>query len=275
MLWAWRVIAAIAVAAANGVAALARESEDGRAQEAYAAVSTGSAARGPEWFWSFQPLDVTQARRAAKRTVAFAGTDIWRQGTFLYGGSLWVPKGLDQDGFVLKLIATRGYYRYRSGTLGDATVTGMMYAASVMPGLRFTRGGVTVNVHAGLDYQVHALFPDDPGSRTRGWHRGVRTAFDLWYQPTPTTMVTAAATLTTVVSGYAARAAFGWRLLERFYVGPEAMIYGDSNYRQLRVGAHLTGLDLLWFEWQAGVGYAADDDGHRGLYVRLAISDKW
>jgi len=207
--------------------------------------------------------------------VAFSGTDLWRQGAFLYGGSLWAPAGLDHDGVVVKLFATRGYYRYRSGTLGDATVTGAMYAASIMPGLRFSRGGVTVNMHAGLDYQVHVLAPDDPGSGTRGRHVGLRTAVDLWHQPTASTMVTAAATLTTIASAYAVRGAFGWRLLERFYLGPEAIVYGAANYRQLRIGVHVTGLNLLRLEWQAGVGYALDDDGHRGVYLRLSVSDKW
>jgi len=31
--------------------------------------------------------------------LLFAGSDIWRDGAFLYGGSLWSPAGLDADGF--------------------------------------------------------------------------------------------------------------------------------------------------------------------------------
>jgi hypothetical protein len=37
---------------------------------------------------------------ADDRTVLlFAGTDIWRDGAFLYGGELWSPAGLDHEGF--------------------------------------------------------------------------------------------------------------------------------------------------------------------------------
>jgi hypothetical protein len=29
----------------------------------------------------------------------FGGTDLWRYGQFLYGGTLWSPGGLESDGF--------------------------------------------------------------------------------------------------------------------------------------------------------------------------------
>jgi hypothetical protein len=32
--------------------------------------------------------------------LLFSGTDLWRYGAFLYGGVLWAPGGLDNNGFV-------------------------------------------------------------------------------------------------------------------------------------------------------------------------------
>jgi hypothetical protein len=232
----------------------------------------GTKRRGPNWFWSFTR---EKPKPEPERVISFSGADLWRQGAFLYGGGLWAPAGLDRDGLVIKLIETNGIYRYRSGLLGDASVTGLMFAASVMPGLHFTRGGVSVTVYAGLDYQIHWLIPDDAGNSARGVHKGVRGAVDLWYQPTEQTMIAASATLTTIANAHALRLAGGFRLLDNFYVGPEAMLYGADNYRQLRFGAHVTGLKLLWVEWQAGVGYALDDDGNAGLYARLGVSERW
>ena len=245
-------------------------------------------ARVQAWFWSFpqgRPERQTRDRkrsdrkkkkkRVSKRFLLFSGSDLWREGNFLYGGMLWAPSGLDRDSLVVKLITTRGYYRYRSGTLGNASVVGALYATSVMPGVRFTRGGVTAFVFAGLDYQVHVLSRDDPGNDIRGRHSGVRIAADLWYQPTPVTMLAVSATLTSIDQAYAMRTAYGWRVLDRFWLGPEAVVYGASNYQQLRIGAHFTGLDFLWLQWQAAVGYAVDDDGNRGVYVRLGTSDRW
>lgn len=232
-------------------------------------------ARGPEWFWSFKPYDARKKRRAGRHFLAFTGTDLWRQGAFLYGGGLWTPAGPDHDGFVLKMIGTSGYYRYRSGTLGDATVTGAMYAASIMPGLHFTRGGVSVTVYAGPERQLHILLPDDPGNAMRGLHSGVRTAIDLWYQPSGLTMVAFSSTLSTIGSAYATRGAFGWRVFDSFYVGPEALVYGANNYTEFRVGAHITGLDFIWREWQAAVGYARNNSGNSGAYLRIGVSEQW
>jgi hypothetical protein len=31
--------------------------------------------------------------------LLFGGTDLWRYGQFLYGGTLWSPGGLNSDGF--------------------------------------------------------------------------------------------------------------------------------------------------------------------------------
>jgi len=32
-------------------------------------------------------------------SLLFAGTDLWRDGAFLYGGALWSPAGFDAEGF--------------------------------------------------------------------------------------------------------------------------------------------------------------------------------
>lgn len=231
--------------------------------------------RGPEWFWSFRATDLAEARRAAARTLIFSGNDLWRQGAFLYGGMLWAPQGFDNDGFVVKAITTRGNYRYRSSTLGNITVTGAMFATSVMPGARFTRGGVTMTIFAGFDYQMHALSPDDPGAALRGRHTGLRVAGDLWYQPTPATILTAAGTLSTIGNTYAVGSTFGWRVFDQFYLGPEVSAYGAGDYWQARAGVHVTGLEFIRLDWQGAIGYALDDGGESGVYMRLGVLDRW
>src|SRR5688572_14943138 len=85
-----------------------------------------------------------QAGRDAARFLLFSGTDLWRQGGFAHGGVLWSPGGLDREGFVLKVTAGGGAYRYISGALGNAEVTGRQFSGSVLPGWRFTRDQLTV-----------------------------------------------------------------------------------------------------------------------------------
>jgi hypothetical protein len=273
--------AVLAIAAALGGSAGARDAEDARAQEwfwsdpAPPASATDGGERAPKWFWSLGRGKARAKERERVRLLLFTGVDLWRHAAFAHDGLQWMPAGADSDGFILKAIVSTGYYRYRAGALNDAEVTGWMNGAAVMPGLRFTRHGVIVTVMAGLDLQSHSLSPADPGASLHGRYAGARLAVDLWSEPTAQTMVVASATLSTIGGAYAARLAAGWRLADRVYLGPEAMAFGGPEYRQLRVGMHVTGLQTRlfdWrFEWQGGAGFAFDDDDRGGAYARLGL----
>lgn len=202
----------------------------------------------------------------------FSGGDLWRQGAFLYGGAMWMPDGLAADGFVLKLLAAHGFYRYRSGALGGVQVKGFLTGASVMPGYRFTRSGLTVTAFAGPDWQNHFLVPDDPDNPARGRHIGLRGAIDVWAEPTTTSMVSANATFSTIASSYAARLATGWRVFDWFYLGPEGRIYGAGSYRQMRLGVQVTAVKFGSWEWEGSIGYAFDSDDQRGAYAQIGLN---
>ena len=206
------------------------------------------------------------------RFLLFSTSDLWGHGGFSHAGVLWSPSGLDREGAVLKLMFGGGVYHYLSGALGNADVRGVQLAGAVLPGWRFMRNGFIVTVFAGLDFQNHRLSPDDPSAGLRGSYAGLRTGFELWYEPTPTTMFAADASISTVGPSYAARVATGWRLLDRFYLGPElAAFAADDNYRQVRAGVHITGLRLGWFEWSAGLGWAGDSDRRSSVYGKLGL----
>ena len=38
------------------------------------------------------------------RTMLFSGRDLWRNGAFAYGGFVFAPGGLEQDGLLLKVL---------------------------------------------------------------------------------------------------------------------------------------------------------------------------
>jgi hypothetical protein len=220
------------------------------------------------------PADTAEDGESEKRVLLFSGNDVWRQGSFLYGGVVVAPFGLDSDGAVIKLLTANGFYRYRSGAFDNATVIGAMGAIAVMPGVHFSRGGITMTVYAGFDYQNHRLSLEDFGNPARGRHTGARIAAELWAEPTPQTMVAGSAMLSTIGSSYAVRLAAGWRLFDLAYLGPEALVYGARNYRQWRVGAHVTGLKVKKMEFQAAVGYAQAHDHTNGVYVRINVIRK-
>ena len=206
------------------------------------------------------------------RFLLFATTDIWRQGGFAHSGLVWAPSGLDRDGPVLKLMFGGGIYHYLSGALGNIDVRGQLLAATVLPGWRFVRDGFTVTVFLGYDFQQHRLTPDDPSAGLRGSYSGARAGFELWYQPTTTTMVAADAALSTIGPSYNVRLAAGVRALNAFYVGPEVQAFGaGDNYNQFRAGLHVTGLRTGELEWSAGAGWAIDTDDQSSAYGKLSV----
>ena len=185
---------------------------------------------------------------------------------------MWSANGLDRDGFVFKLFAGGGTYRFHSGALGNAEVTGDYVAGFALPGWRFKHDRLIVTVFAGVDAQNHRLRPDDPTSKLRGTLIGGRGAIEVWYEPNSSTMLEAHASLSSVGPSYSARAAYGWRFFEKFYAGPEVQGFAfDDNYRQFRAGLHLTALKTENFEYSGALGWARDSDDRNGFYVRLGM----
>lgn len=202
----------------------------------------------------------------------FSGIDLWRHGGFSYGGILWSPGGLDRGGLTFKALIGAGSYQYRSGALNDAQVTGRQVTGFLLPGWRFVNGKTFLTVFAGLDMQHHTTAPFDPGSDLNGDHAGIRGAIEFWHEPDAATMFAADATVSSIGPSYAARVAYGWRVADAFYVGPEVAGFasGDS-YHQFRAGLHLTGFRFAWVEWSAGLGWSIDSDDRDGFYGRLGL----
>jgi len=199
-----------------------------------------------------------------------SGGDWWRNGAFFHAGVLWSPQGIYHDGFTFKLLTGTGTYRYHSGAVA-AEVTGTVVLGALMPGWRFKLDQLEITVVAGLDLQNHRLLPDDPDSRTRGFHAGARAGADLWYEPLPQLMLAANVSVSTIGPGFWTRAAAGWRVFDKFWLGPEVLALGDPTYRQLRVGIHGTSLKTGSFEWSAGAGFVEDSDRRGGYYIRLGV----
>jgi hypothetical protein len=205
-----------------------------------------------------------------------AGFDIWRHGVFTHVGTVWSPQGVDREGFALKMLFGGGYYGYRSGALNNRSVLGRQLGFAVMPGWRFVRNGWIVSVFAGLDLQAYRVTPDDPGAGLKGGYTGIRTAAELWFNPTPNTMISADGAYSSIGPNYNARVAFGLDFLRLFYIGPEVqgfMTAGD--YRQVRAGLHVTSFKTrMSKEWSLGVGTSRDSDARSGMYVRFGYAFK-
>jgi Cellulose biosynthesis protein BcsS len=134
------------------------------------------------------------------------------------------------------------------------------------------RDGLQVKVCAGVDVKYDLTFPYDPSNRLYGLHLGARTAINVWFEPSPQTMLAADASLSSIIASYSARLALGWRPNERwFYIGPEAASFACIGFTQARAGVHATALRTGEYEWSAAAGWAEDSERRSGLYVRLGL----
>jgi hypothetical protein len=127
----------------------------------------------------------------------------------------------------------------------------------------------------GPEIQKHRLWPDDPANRLRGNSFGLRATAEMWYEPTPSTMIAIDVSLSSIATSNSAHGAYGWRVLEDMlggiYVGPEVQYFGSEGYRHVRVGAHITSMKTDDIEWSAAGGWAGDSARRAGPYVRLNL----
>jgi Cellulose biosynthesis protein BcsS len=205
------------------------------------------------------------------RWLFFSGGDFWANGQFAHGGLLWSPAGFDSAGLVLKAMASAGFYRYRSGALADALVRGIDASAQLLPGWRFKYERLQITLYAGLDLQEDITWPFDLSNRLHGFSIGARGAAEFWFEPTPNTMLAADGFLSSIATAYSARIAYGWRFVGDFFLGPEVQAFSCNDYRQYRVGLHLTALKTGAVEWSAALGWSEDSDGRASPYFRIGI----
>lgn len=236
-----------------------------------------SAAIAAAAVWLSCPEQAVSANDEDATVILFSGRDLWRNGLFAYGGLLTAPGGFDDDGLMLKLLFSGGFYGYNAGDLGGERVIGFEGTTQILPGFRIKRFGVEAKVFLGLDFERHKLWPDDPANRLQGSDVGVRFAAEFWTEPTPATMVAANLSLSSIATNSSGRFAFGWRVCEDlfedgFYIGPETQYFGADGYSHWRFGMHMTAFKTDGYEWSAGIGYAHDVDGEGGPYLRLGFN---
>ncbi len=203
-----------------------------------------------------------------ERFLFFGGFDIWRFGYTGYSGLQWAPGALHNDGFVLNVFMSDGIERYDAATAQYRTA---IFRASILPGWRFKRGNLEVKAFAGLDFERDNFSPIPTIGPSYASHFGARTAFDVWWEASPTMMISAAAAMTTIANGYSARAAAGWRAFDASWIGPEISTSADLFSRQYRVGAHITGLKTAALEWSFAAGYVQDSFHRSGTYARVSL----
>jgi hypothetical protein len=204
----------------------------------------------------------------AERVLLYAGFDIWRFGRTGYGGFYWAPDGLNNNGFITRLFVSGSAERYDAGSRRFNT---NIIRVAPLAGARFSQGTVELKVFAGPELENRVLTPDVPAAEYRGTHIGARVASEFWWEPMPDMMLTSAFSASTNATSHSARGAAGWRVLDRFWAGPEISASSDAFSQQVRIGVHLTGFKLDALEWSVAAGYIQDSFHRSGIYGRIGV----
>jgi Cellulose biosynthesis protein BcsS len=211
----------------------------------------------------------TRAEPAA-RIMASTGLDLWADGASVWLSALYAPAGLDRNGWVAKLTGSGSLYTFTTALSPLGEGTGQSLGLSAQVGWRGAIGPVWTTLLIGADMVDRQVVPDDPWQAGRGLRGGVRLTADLWWQPRPDWMLSGSAQVTSIATGYSARAQAGMRLLDAVWLGPELAIMGDTGSHRLRAGVHATGFRVRGTEWSVSLGASRTDDGRAGPYGMLS-----
>ena len=174
-------------------------------------------------------------------TVVVSGADMTERANEMYSGVYYaLNRNLDSDGFIVRILGSRGYYDYDAFG-GFVQIDSNYWQGDVMIDYQVVRGGLDIAAYIGVDYQDYNLsFPGDPSNPLQGSEVGFKAAFDLesngstnspWYYALR-------GSYSTAFDQYYALARIGHKV-GRFTVGPEAWALGDESGDAERLGAFI------------------------------------
>ena len=173
---------------------------------------------------------------------------------------------LDRNGFVVMGGAGLGGAPERGMSFGiDFRPTMQVYG---LVGYQWLLPRVALSAFVGPEVDAEAGSLDTIRSaRTRF---GIRGHAEAWAHPTPETLATA-----TLIAGSArghvwGRLSGGYAVWPGVFLGPETVFYARDDYREWRLGAHVTGLTWRSLNLRVSGGFMKSSDDRTGAYLGLS-----
>ena len=201
---------------------------------------------------------------APQRTVLFSSTDAGSSGFLTVGAKRTLAGSLDESGPVALASIGAGGSPERMGLpgLGDATFRPAVQA-SALAGYQWALGRTFLSLFAGPELD-RDRFSSAGGPAREATRIGARVHGEIWMHPTDETLVTGTAIAGTARGHLWTRASAGYKVWRDVFVGPEASLYRTDGYREWRVGAHATGLQLGRFTFRLSTGWRREDSSPKG-----------
>lgn len=252
--WSTRLLAALACFASSAALSDDRTRRPADAETASPAVD---------------PATLEAARREL-RQVVFASAEI-------VGGSLFVGSGfkralagsIDEQGPVmLSLTGAGATGEVFEGPAGIRLLQPRLSQASALLfGYQWTGEFGVLMLAAGPEIAREQALDRFGYPRWRAPRKGVSAIAEVWTQPSPGKMAQGTVIYSSARGSIWGRLATGFAPFGGVFIGPEISAYADAGYREMRVGAHLTGLTLGAFTFRLSGGLVRARGGRSDGYV--------
>lgn len=205
-----------------------------------------------------------------QRSVLFSTVDVGRSVFVSAGSKQTLVTSLDRTGYVALESAGFGLTRERTRDSLRLPVDRFATQAATLVGYQLAVPGLYMAWLVGpeLDHeQVTVAGRFEHVSEPR---IGARGQVEIWANPSRDTMLTETLVAGTARGSLYTRTSAGYRVAANLFAGPEVTLYATSTYRETKLGAHLTGIDLGILHMRASGGWVTSDDGRPGSpYVGL------
>ncbi|MDO9365687.1 MAG: cellulose biosynthesis protein BcsS [Methylotenera sp.] len=220
------------------------------------------------------PVSTVNAGDLGAGTVVFGGFDAREKAYYPYVGLIHNFSGnILKDGFLARVVGYDVHYKYDSAVATDGTVDAHATVFEAMVGYQKVTESYALRGYVGLDYEHHRLSPDNTFDSNRGTHVGGKVQGEFETDFAAQNYVGLIATYGSAVDRYWVRARAG-RDFGGFVVGPEALVKGDREYNEQRLGAFLILRNVLpaLVTVSAGATDSGDRRGGVGPYISMELS---
>lgn len=200
-----------------------------------------------------------------QRSVLFASVDAGRSAFASAGSKQTLVGPLDRPGFLIMEAGGFGMTRERYRTdVMDLPATRLTTQSSLLFGHQWNGSGLYMAAMAGPELQHEQLTVADRVYRFSKPRYGVQGQVELWANPSNETMLTGTVVARTSRLSIWARSSGGLKIGGSLYAGPEVMTYATDTYHEVRVGVHLTGVQIGIVQGRVSAGWMMTDDGKPG-----------
>lgn len=219
------------------------------------------------------PLPVETREERQLRQVFFASGEFANGSTFIGSGFKRAFSGsIDEPGFVLMSLSGAGAtVEIFEGPAGiRVPIARISNFASMMVGYQWFIPGGVVMLAGGPETGQRQEINEQGRPRWLPRRWGARTIAEIWHRPRQRMMAQATLVYSSAQASLWGRAAAGYALRDQLFLGPEASAYVEKDYRETRLGLHLTGIAIGRFRFRLNGGVSRTSNRESGYYVGIS-----